>query len=62
MDVNNDFRKISILPQVAKVHEKIQLMLNKSELRISTTQHAFTEERSTVTVLTSITKDWLNAT
>ena len=36
-------------------------MLNKSDLRISATQHAFTEERSTVTALTSITQDWLNA-
>ena len=56
------FRQISVLPQIAKVHKKLQLMLNKSDLRISATQHAFTEERSTVTTLTSIIQDWLNAT
>ena len=62
MDVNNDFRQISVLPQTAKVLEKIQLLLNKNDLKIGASQHAFREDRSTVTALTSITQDWFNAT
>ena len=61
-DINNDFRQISVLPQAAKVLEKIQLMLNKRNMKIDATQHAFQEKRSTVTALTSITQDWFNAT
>ena len=61
-DINNDLRQISVLPQAAKVLEKIQLMLNKSNMKIDATQHAFQEKRSTVTALTSITQDWFNAT
>ena len=49
-DLNNDFRQISVLPQIAKVLGKIQLMLNRNELKIKTSQHAFTENKSTVTV------------
>ena len=55
-DINNDFRQISVLPQSAKVLAKIQLMLNKSNMKIDATQHAFQEKRSTVT------QDWFNAT
>ena len=49
-DLNNDFRQISVLPQIAKVLGKIQLMLNRNELKIKTSQDAFTENKSRVTV------------
>ena len=49
----NDFRQISVLPQVGKVLEKVQLIMNKDDLNISTTQHAFQQERSTITALMS---------
>ena len=62
MDVNNDFRQISVLPQTAKVLEKIRLLLNKNVLKIDASQHAFREDRSTVTALASITQGWFNAT
>ena len=61
-DINNDFRQISVLPQIAKVLEKIQLMLNRNDLKIQASQHAFTENRSTVTALATATQDWYNAT
>ena len=50
-DINNDFRRISVLPQLAKVLEKIQLRLNIEDLKIKNNQHAFTERRSTVSAL-----------
>ena len=40
-DINNHFRQISVLPQAAKVLEKIQLMLNKSNMKIDATLRAF---------------------
>ena len=61
-DMNTDFRQISVLPQMAKFLEKIQLKLNRKDLQIKESQHAFTEGRSTVTALTSVTQDWYNAT
>ncbi len=61
-DLSSDFRQISILPQVAKVLEKIQLKLNQADLKIKTNQHAFTRGRSTVSALTSMTQDWYDAT
>ena len=61
-DLSTDFRQISILPQVAKVLEKIQLKLNQADLKIKTNQHAFTRGRSTVSALTSMTQDWYDAT
>ena len=33
-DINSDFRQISVLPQLAKVLEKIQLRLNIEDLKI----------------------------
>ena len=60
-DINNDFKKFSMLPQMAKVLEKIQLKFNMKDLRINTSQHAFIEDRSTATALASITPDWYNA-
>ena len=61
IDIDNDFREISVLSQTGKVLEKLQLMLNKRDLKISATQHAFRKERSTITALTSIIQDWFNA-
>ena len=50
-DIENDFRQISILPQMAKVLEKLQLNLNSTDLKIHNSQHAFTNDRSTVSAL-----------
>ncbi|CAB4004432.1 multidrug resistance-associated 5 [Paramuricea clavata] len=61
-DMDNDFRQISVLPQLAKVLESIQLKLNKGNLKIKDNQHAFTHGRSTVSVLASITQNWFNKT
>ena len=47
---------------MAKVLEESQLKLNRKDLRINTSQHAFTEDKSTVTTLASITQGWYNAT
>ena len=60
--INNDSRQISVLPQLAKVLEKIQLRLNIENLKIKNNQHAFTERRSTVSALISTTQTWFNAT
>ena len=60
-DINSDFRQISVIPHVAKMLEKFQLILNKHDLNIRSSQHAFTENRSTVTALASITQDWFNS-
>ena len=61
-DVENDFRQISVLPQLAKVIEKLQIQLNISDLNIKNNQHAFTCDRSTVSALISTTQSWYNAT
>ncbi len=61
-DLSTDFTQISILLQVAKVLEKIQLKLNQADLKIKTNQHAFTRGRSTVSALTGMTQDWYDAT
>ena len=60
--VENNFRKISVLPQLAKVTEKLQIEFNISDLNIKNNQHAFTRDRSTVSALISTTKSWYNAT
>ena len=49
-------REISILPQMAKIIEKIQLQLNGPDLKVNNSQHAFTQGRSTVSALISITQ------
>ena len=59
-DINIDFRQIPVLPQVAKVLEKVQLNLNLKDLNLNASQHAF-KHRSTMTALASITQDWYNA-
>ena len=61
-DIDDDFRQISVLPQVAKVLERIQLKLNLKDLSLNASQHAFTADRSTMTALASITQDWYNVT
>ena len=45
-DIGNEFRQISVLPQLAKVLEKLQLKLNNPSLKIKRNQHAFTSVRS----------------
>ena len=61
-DINTDFRQISVLPQLGKVLERLQLKLNNSDLKLNDTQHAFTAKRSTVSALINITQNWFNAT
>ena len=61
-DIENDFRQISILPQMAKIIEKIQLQLNGPDLKVKNSQHAFTRGRFTVSPLISITQKWYDAT
>jgi hypothetical protein len=43
-DINNDFRKISVHPHLAKTIQKIQLELNSHDLAIKDDQHAFAIE------------------
>ena len=59
-DLDNDFRQISVLPQIAKVLETLQLKLNKGDFKIKHNQHAFTNGTSTVSALASITHNWFN--
>ena len=67
-DIDNDFRQISILPKMAKVLEKVQMLekvqlkLNLTSLQLNENQHAFTSKRSTVTALTNISQNWFNVT
>ena len=61
-DIENDFRQISILPQMTKIMEKIQLQLNGPDLKVKYSQHAFTQGRSTVSTLISITQKRHDAT
>ena len=57
--MDNDFRQMSVLSQLAKVLEIIQHKSNKEDLN----QHAFTHGGSTVvTALASITQNWFNKT
>ncbi|CAB4012085.1 Hypothetical predicted protein [Paramuricea clavata] len=56
-DMDHDFRQISVLPQLAKVLESIQLKLNKGDLKIKDNQHAFTHGRSTVSALATVQRD-----
>lgn len=62
IDIENDFRQISVLPQLAKVLEKIQLRLNIEDLKLKDNQHAFLHQRSTVSALISTSQKWFNAT
>ena len=47
---------------MAKIMEKIQLQLNGADLKVKNNQHAFTQRRSTVSALISITQKWYDAT
>ena len=55
-------RQVSVLPQIAKVLEKHQLLLNKSDIVLNNTEHGFTENRSTVSALLILSQNWYNAT
>ncbi len=61
-DIDNDFRQISVLPQLAKVLEKLQLSLHRQDLEVRNNQHAFIQNRSTVSALACISQKWFNAT
>ncbi len=61
-NIETDFRQISILPQMAKILEKLQLKLNDTDLKLNDSQHAFTGERSTISALTCISQNWFNVT
>ena len=61
-DIENDFRQVSILPHMAKLLEKHQLLLNKSDILLNNTQHGFTEGRSTISALSFVSQNWYNAT
>jgi hypothetical protein len=47
-NIETDFRQISVLPQLVKVLEKIQLQLNCADLTLKDNQHAFLKDRSTI--------------
>ena len=47
---------------MAKLLEKHQLLLNKSDILLNNTQHGFTEGRSTVSALSFVSQNWYNAT
>ncbi len=51
-NVETDSRQISVLPQLAKVLEKIQLQLNCVDLTLKNNQHAFLKDRSTISAWT----------
>ena len=61
-DIENDFRQISVIPQLEKVLEKIQLQSNSQDLKFKDNQHAFVSDRSTVSALISTSQKWFDAT
>ncbi|CAB4037001.1 Hypothetical predicted protein [Paramuricea clavata] len=61
-NIETDFRQISLLPQLAKVLEKIQLQLNCADLTLKDNQHAFLKGRSTISALIEISQKWLDET
>jgi hypothetical protein len=58
-NIETDFRLISVLPQLAKVLEKIQLQLNCADLTLKDNQHAFRKGRSTISALLRCVNDWV---
>ena len=54
--------KVNRLCVASNCKSVIQLMLNRNELKTKASQHAFTENKSTVTALATATQDWYNAT
>ena len=61
-DIDSVFRQVSVLPHLAKILEKLQLKLNNTALKARDNQHAFSNGRSTVYALTTISQDWFDAT
>ena len=59
-DTETDFRQISGLPVLAKVLEKVQIMLYKDGFRAKENQHAFSHGRWTISALVNITQTWLD--
>ena len=57
-DIDNDFRQISILPHIAKLLQKHQLLLIKCDILLNNTHHSFSENRSTVSALTLLSQNW----
>ena len=51
-----------MLPQLAKILEKLQLKLNIHGLEIKNNQHAFAKGRTTVSALISIMQNWYDVT
>ena len=51
-----------MLPQLAKVLEKIQLQLNCADLTLKDNQHAFLKGRSTISALIEISQKWFDET
>ena len=47
---------------LGKILEGVQPQLNQKDITIRSSQHGFTNGRSTTSALTSITQPWLNAT
>ena len=61
-NIETDFRQISVLPQLAKVLEKIQMQLNCAELTLKDNQHAFLKGHSTILALIEISQKWFDET
>jgi hypothetical protein len=61
-NIETDFRQISVLPQLAKVLEKIQLQLNCADLTLKENQHPFLKGRSTISALIEISQKWFDET
>jgi hypothetical protein len=51
-----------VLPQLAKVLEKIQLQLSCADLALKENQHAFLKGRSTISALIQISQKWFDET
>ncbi len=60
--IENDFRQLSITSQMAKILEKLQVLLNGPDLKVKNNQHGFIQGRSTVSTLISIAQKLYDAT
>ena len=61
-DLDSDFRLVSVLLQIAKIIEKLELNATKSDIMIKTNQHAFLSGRLTMSALTFISQRWFDTT